>query len=178
MDTETIKAIARRKTTRKYLQRQITQSELETILFAGCAAPVAGNDWHTMQLVVIQNKELLSRISKAGSIGRKKASDPFYGAPTLVLIASEIYCPYPFHAGQQNAACIGENMCIAATDLGAGSTYLTGFLPGFEADSELVKDAGVREGFKTMAAIALGYPEVADESEKKMDHQEIITFIR
>jgi nitroreductase len=48
---ETIKAIAKRKTTRKYLQRQIAQNELETILFAGCAAPVAGNDWHTMQLV-------------------------------------------------------------------------------------------------------------------------------
>jgi nitroreductase len=175
---ETIKAIARRKSTRKYLDRQIAEKELETILFAGCDAPVAGNDWHTMQLVVIQNKELLSRISEAGSRGRKRRRDPLYGAPTLVLIASEIYCPYPFHAGQQNAACIGENMCIAAADLGLGSTYLTGFLPGFNADAELVKDAGVREGFKTEAAIALGYPEVPDDSEKQMAHQEIITFIR
>jgi len=176
---ETLQAIAKRKSTRKYLPKQIPEKDLENILFAGCAAPVAGGDWDTVQIIVIQNRDLLARMSRAGASKlRKRNSDPFYGAPTLILIATQIYCPYPFHAGQANTACIGENMCIAATDLGLGSTYLTGFLPGFCEDESQVKEAGVADEFTPSAGILIGYPETEDDSVKVGIRTNIVHYIR
>ncbi len=176
---ETLQAIAKRKSTRNYLPKQIPEKDLKTILFAGCAAPVAGDDWDTIQIIVIQNGDLLSRMSRAGASRLpKRVSDPFYGAPTLILIATQIHCPYPFHAGQANTACIGENMCIAATDLGLGSTYLTGFLPGFCEDESLVKGAGVADGFAPSAGVLIGYPKIEDDSEKVGIRTNIVHYIR
>jgi len=67
---------------------------------------------------------------------------------------------------------------IAATDLGLGSTYLTGFLPGFCEDESQVKEAGVADEFTPSAGILIGYPETEDDSVKVGIRTNIVHYIR
>lgn len=155
---ETMKAISLRKTTRSYTAEQIKDEDLTTILDAGCAAPVGMGAYDSLQLTVIQNSDLLDKITEtAAKAFNNPKMKPFYGAPTLIIISSKTNEKAP-HIGLANAACIIENMSLAATDLGLGSVYLMGFLVAFSADAELVKELNLPEGFAPVSAIAVGYP--------------------
>ena len=155
---EMIKTIAMRKSTRSYKTEQITSESLTTILNAGCAAPVGMGAYDSVHITVIQNSELLDKITKAtASLFGNPKMKPFYGAPTLIIISSKSNDKAPT-VGVANAACIIENMTLTATDLGLGSVYLWAFLSSFSADAELLKELSLPEGFVPVSAIAVGYP--------------------
>jgi nitroreductase len=152
------KAIAMRKSMRSYKSEQISDESLNTIINAGCAAPIGMGAYNLVNITVIQNPDLLDRISKtaAKSIGNPKAN-PFYGAPTLIIISGKPNERFPNNE-LANASCIIENMALAATDAGIGSVYLLSPLSAFIADKELLKELNLPEGFAPAAGIALGYP--------------------
>jgi len=154
---ETLKTMAIRKSTRSYKPEQISEKELDTILCAGCAAPVAMGVYADVHLTVIQKAELLDKMTMAAAnVFNNPAMKPFYGAPTVVIVSAK-KGKFP-NAEIASAACIVENMHLAATDLGLGSVYLWGFLIAFSTDLELVKELQLPEGFSPVSAIALGYP--------------------
>lgn len=153
-----IKAIALRKSTRNYKPEQISDESLTTIVNAGCAAPVGNGAYDSVHLTVIQNSSLLERISKtaANIFGTPNAS-PLYGAPTLIIISGKPNDNFP-NVEIANAACIIENMALAATSMGIGSVYLWGILYAFNTDKELLKELNLPEVFIPVSSIALGYP--------------------
>jgi len=155
---ETLKAIAMRKSTRAYKAEQITDQELDTILGAGCAAPVGMGAYDTIHLTVLQNQDLMDEITNAAAkaFGNPNMK-PFYGAPTVVIVSSTKNSRVP-NIEYANAACIIENMLIAATELGLGSVYLWGLLRALNASPDLLKKLDLPEGFIPVSAIALGYP--------------------
>jgi nitroreductase len=165
---EMIKTIAMRKSTRSYKAEQISDEALNLILTAGCAAPVGMAAYNTVHLTVIQNSELLEKITEAAAkaFGNPNAK-PFYGAPTIVIVSAKPNEKAP-NVGIANAACIIENMSLAATDLGLGSVYLMGFLVSFSADKELLKELNLPEGFVPVSGIALGYPTEPITVEKEL----------
>ncbi|WP_110955045.1 nitroreductase family protein [Anaerosinus massiliensis] len=153
---ETLKTIAMRKSTRSYKSEQISEQELDTILCAGCAAPVGNGAYGDVHLTVIQKIELLNNMTKIAANGfGDPALKPFYGAPTVVMVSVK-------KNKLANVACIIETMHLAATDLGLGSVYLSGFLKPFLANDKLLKELigelQLPEGFSPVSAIALGYP--------------------
>lgn len=159
---ETLKAIAVRKSTRAYRPEQIKEQELEAVLSAACMSPVGMGRHDTVHLTVIQNRELLNKIAAGGKVNgpHEDRGDPFYGAPTMVLVSADKSAGIP-GAGIEamNAACIIENMLIAATDLGLGSVYLMGVVAmAINTNKELQREMGIPEGFEPVAAVAIGYP--------------------
>ena len=165
---EMIKIIAMRKSTRSYKSEQISQESLTKILNAGCAAPVGLGAYDSVHLTVIQNSDVLDKITKAtaNAFGNPKMK-PFYGAPTLVVVSAKANEKAP-KIELANAGCIIENMSLAATDLGLGSVYLMAFLASFSTDNELIKELNLPEGFTPVAGMALGYPtEALKETESK-----------
>ena len=56
-------AITTRKSVRGYTEEQLTETELSTILNAAYSSPVAGTLYKTMRVTVIQNKNILKKIS-------------------------------------------------------------------------------------------------------------------
>lgn len=155
---ELIKAIAIRKSTRSYKSEQISDESLNTIIKAGCAAPVGMGAYDTIHLTVVQNADLLNKITNIARefFGNPKAN-PLYDAPTLVIVSSKPNEKAP-SIGLANASCIIENMSLAATDLGVGSVYLLGFVFAISKNEELLKELNLPSGFVPDAAIALGYP--------------------
>lgn len=62
---ETMKAIAKRKSTRAFNpEKGIAKADLDTILAAGCAAPVGAGDYSSLHLTIIQSKRCWIRSIK------------------------------------------------------------------------------------------------------------------
>ncbi len=171
----TLDAIKARHSTRGFSDRQISDDDLKTILFAGGQAAVGGADFRSMKLYAVQDPELLKAIDES-SAKTRPGSHPLYGAPTLVVLASKesILKNIEF----TNAGCVIQNMMVAATDLGVDSIYLWMSMYGINNDPELVKRLGFPEGFTCVGTMALGY--AAKETPKvKGDEQRIeVVYVR
>ena len=64
-----------------------------------------------------------------------------------------------------NAACVIENMLLAATAEGLGSCYIWGMLLQLKEDKALCQKLGIPAGFVPASAVLLGY--AADEPRPK-----------
>ena len=171
---ETMKAIAVRQSVRKFKKDQIPDDVLETILKAGSAAPVGLGAFDSLHFTVIQNQEILNRISEnaAEALGQPGASI-IYNAPTLIVISSKKHEIEGL--AQANTGCTAENMLIAAADAGLGSIYLLYPIFAFNDESKLAEEIGIPEGFSFIGSVALGYSEDA-LTERELQHK--ISFNR
>ena len=155
----TLEAIAKRKSTRSYRPEQISEDALQTILKAGCAAPVAMARYDSLHITVVQKQELLDRINNLTAemmekaFGMRKNTD--FGAKTLILVSST-----PVHrpgTEYTNAGIVVENMVLAATDLGIDSVILGGAPSAVAQDAELMKALKIPEGFTPLLGAFFGY---------------------
>lgn len=155
----TLEAIAKRVSVRNYKPEQLTEEQLQTILKAGCAAPVAMAQYETLRITVVQNPVMLKKIYDDATehvfktMNVRKNFD--FGAPTLILISS---APV-LRPGMQytNAGCVVENMAIAATALGIGSVVLAGAPFALAENAALQRELGIPEGFVPVLGAAFGY---------------------
>ena len=158
-------AILGRKSVRAYMDKPVSNNDLEKIVEAGRWAPNAG----PFQISVVRNAGLRKKINNSThkamlesgiEFAQKRASlpgyQPLYGAPVLILLSAPVDLPN----GPFNAALAAENMILAATGLGLGSCFLlspTRVLDG-RHDPELVTEAGIPDGYKLQCALIVGHP--------------------
>ena len=171
----TLDAIKARHSSRGFTDKQISDADLEAILFAGGQAAVGGGDFKSMKLYAVQDPELLKAIDEA-SARRRPGSHPLYGAPTLVVLASKkSILPYIEYT---NAGCVIENMMLAATDLGVDNIYLWMCMYGINENPDLMERLGFPEGYTCVGTMALGY-EAKAFPKVKADEQRIeVTYIK
>lgn len=156
MENEIIKALKERRSIRSYKPEQITDDELRTVLDAGTWAPTAKglqDPW----IVAVQNPALLKRISRMNAaVWGRDDIDPFYGAPTFVLVFGS--------ADWVNAVPDGSlvlgNMMNAAHAIGLGSCWINREHEMFATDEgkALMAELGLPDGLIGIGALALGYP--------------------
>lgn len=155
MQNDFLEIIKTRRSCRKYRTEQVSDAELSAVLEAGTYAP-NGHGLQSPFIVAVQDSVLRSRLSamNAGIMGVE--SDPYYGAPTLVLV----FAP----AGNANAvkdgSCVLDNMMLAAHALGLGSCWINREDEMF-ATSEgraMMAQWGLPDGLMGVGALSLGYP--------------------
>ena len=167
---EIIRAIATRRSIRKYLKDPITQEELDSILKAGLYAPSARNrqPWH---LTVLRGHEAIARLTaKVKAATLRMPDNPYhamvsrdgysvnYGAPEFVIVSGD---PSVSPMAHNDCALVLGNMFLAAHSLGIGSCWINqlGILsdePGFRA---VLTSLGVPAQNKVYGCASLGYPE-------------------
>ncbi|MCD8341708.1 MAG: nitroreductase family protein [Clostridiales bacterium] len=155
---QTLEAIAKRKSTRDFDPNHAVPDEVvDTIVKAGCQAPIGGNQRESLHLTVCRSKDILDEINQTTAAAMKmEKRDFFYGAPVVVFVsaAPKQMAPSVEYA---NAACVIENMLIAATDAGVDNIYLWGAVQGLAKNAALCAKLGIPEGFRPVSAAALGY---------------------
>lgn len=134
-----LETICKRRSIRKYQERQIPREDLEKIIEAGTYAPNAGGGQRTI-ICGVHNKELTARIGElnlvhfdrsrlaGGYVSSEQPSnidDPtirngFYGAPTVCVV----FAPDDFLYSIPDAFCCAENMTLAAYELGISSCII------------------------------------------------------
>ncbi|MBQ1905956.1 MAG: nitroreductase family protein, partial [Bacteroidales bacterium] len=85
MSNTVIDALKNRRSIRKFKKVQITDEELKTVLEAGTWAPTAMG-FQDPWIVAVQNPELMEKIAKLNAEVWGRDVNPFYGAPTYVLV--------------------------------------------------------------------------------------------
>ena len=157
MENEVIRALAERRSVRSYKPEQITDEELKTVLEAGTWAPTARgcqDPW----IVAVQNPALLKQISRMNAEVWGRDIDPFYGAPTYVLVFGSD--PSVWANSVPDGSLVLGNMMNAAHAIGLGSCWINREREMFatEEGRALMKTLGLPDGLIGIGALALGYP--------------------
>ena len=85
---EVLKCLKESRSVRKYRPEQIKDSELEQILEAGTYAPT-GMGMQSPIMVAVQDPETIAKLSKMNAAVMGVTSDPFYGAPTVIVVLAD-----------------------------------------------------------------------------------------
>jgi nitroreductase len=154
---EFTKTLCMRRSTRAYTPEQITEAQLDTLLDAAYLSPVGMGRFDQIQLRVVQDPEVLSALNAdfAASIGNVDAV-PTYNAPTVIFVLGRKDDQEVLLGA--NAACIVENMALAATDLGLGSVYLLGICRELKNSAQAAALLRVPPEYCLVSALAVGYP--------------------
>ena len=152
---EALKVLYDRRSIRRYKSEQISREEMEAVIRAGvCAA--SGKNGQSAIIIAVQDKQtrdLLSRLN-ADVLGVK--SDPFYGAPTVLVVLADAKSPY---AVQDGSLVLG-NLMNAAKAVGLGSCWINRAKEVFDSDEgkALLKNWGVEGEWIGIGNCILGYP--------------------
>ena len=152
----TIDDIMNRRSIRKYKPEQISREELDTVLQAGICAPTGMNRQSPI-LIAVQNKAVRDRLSRMNAAVLGSDSDPFYGAPTVVVVLAAASSP---HAVQDGSLVMG-NLMNAAKAIGLGSCWINRAREMFDSaeGKALLSQWGVEGDYIGVANCILGYPD-------------------
>ena len=151
---ETLQILKNRRSVRAYLPKQIKEEELQQILEAGIYAPT-GMGAQSPIVVVVQDKETISYLSKMNAEVMGSISDPFYGAPTVITV----------FADRERVTCVEDgslvigNMMLAAHSIGVDSCWIHRAKEVFDSQEgkELMAEWGVDAGYFGVGNCILGY---------------------
>lgn len=146
-----------RQSVRAFRPEQVTDEQVQAVLEAAYNAPVSMGKTDNIHLTVVQNPEILDKLNAVFSqvVGNPDAK-PTYGAPTLIYVSAPSSNEDILNGA--NAAVVVENMLLAAVNQGLGGVYLFGISQATQGRPEPAQLLGLPEGFRTVSAIALGYP--------------------
>ena len=154
MKTEALEVLKNRRAIRKYKAEQITEEELNAVLEAGTFAPTGGGT-QAVKIVAVQTPEYRKRVAALNAAVMGKDIDPYYGAPTVILIFETSDGRTPGFDGPA----VATNIVNAAYAAGLGSCWIHRCRQMFEMDEgkALLKEWGLPEDLKGSCSVALGY---------------------
>ena len=164
--TPVIDAIMARRSIRQYKDTPVSRDLLQKLAECGVNAPNAMNkqEW---EVRIVDSKEYLDGVTelmKADMPGFVKADDPkfrnaFRNATAIIAVG----CPDdPTGMTLLNVGLLGENICLAALELGLGTCFMAGppmFLTTNEKAKPYLDQLGFSEGYKLRYVIGVGYPD-------------------
>ena len=152
---ETLKDLKERRSVRAYKAEQIKDEELEQVLEAGLWAP-SGMGQQPVVFVAVQDPETREQLRKMNaSIMGDPDMDPFYGAPTIVVVLADTGRPTYVEDG---SLAMG-NLMNAAQAVGLGSCWIHRAKEEFESEEgkKLLEKWGLGENYAGVGHCALGY---------------------
>ena len=158
---ETLKTLKERRSCRKYLAKQVEADVLDLILEAGTYAPT-GMNRQAPVIVAVQDKETRDRIAKMNAAVMGSDNDPFYGAPTvLVVLADPAVRTYVY-----DGALVMGNLMNAAHAVGVDSCYIFRAKEVFatEEGKAMLRSWGIPDHYEGIGNCILGY---GDEGGKR-----------
>ena len=151
---ESIKNLLERRSIRAYKKELVPKETLDTILEAGEYSP-SGMGQQSTLMVVTQNPELVARLSKMNAAVMGSTSDPFYGAPTVIIVFSNS----KMGTCVENGSLVMGNLMNAAHSLGIGSCWIHRAKEEFESEEgkALLKKWGIEGDYEGIGHCVLGY---------------------
>ena len=173
MNNALLDLIKTRRSCRHYKAEQISDEELNAVLEAGTYAPT-GHGKQDPVIVAVQNPELKARLAKMNAEVMGVDSNPYYDAPTYLLVFASEDNANAF----QDGSCVLENMMLAAHALGLATCWINREYHMFQTEEgkNIMKEIGLKEGLIGIGALSLGYPsrEPKPAAERKADWTVIV----
>ena len=159
---EAYKNLIERRSIRKYNNTKVSHDLMEKIVRAGQFAP-SGMNRQIYAFVVVEDEELVAKLSKMNADAMNSTSDPFYGAKSLIIVFADTNAPTYLYDG---ALAMG-NLMNAANALGVDSCWIHRAKEVFETPEgkEMKKTWGLPESYEGIGYCILGYRE--EEPDKR-----------
>ncbi len=155
MENTVIKAIKERRSCRGFKSQQIKDEDLQAILEAGKYA-ANGRGMQSTKMIVIQNPEVIAKLSKWNADILGVNSDPFYGAPTVIVVLADANRP----TAVEDGSLVMGNLMLAAHSVGLASCWIHRAKEEFasEKGKNLLKQWGIQGDYIGIAHCVIGYP--------------------
>ena len=173
-DTPVIDAIMARRSIRKYKDTPVDRTLLEQIAVCGVNAPNAMNK-QQWEVRIVDDANYLNEVTELMKVDMPffaKSDEPgfrnaFRNATAIIAVA----CPDD-HLGMTliNVGLMGENMCLAAQELGLGTCVMVGpseFLATNDKAKPYLDKLGFSEGYRLRYVLGVGYPDETPEAKPR-----------
>ena len=149
---ETMKAIRKRRSVRKFTGEMVPREDLEKIVNAGRLA-ATGSNRQPWDFIVVTDAEMMDRLTVVGKWMRKAGA-----------IIAVVLDPYSRWWLEDGSAAI-ENMLIASTALGYGSCWVEG--DALPLEEEFKALLCIPKGKRLLALVPIGVPAELPTMEKR-----------
>ena len=168
---ETIQDLKTRRSVKKYRPDQITKNELVQVLEAGMNAP-SGMGRQSAVMAVVQDPETLKKLSSLNASIMGVSSDPFYGAPTVIVVLADSTVP----TYREDGSLVMGNLLNAAHALGLGSCWIhrAKVVMATPEGQELLKKWGLDSRYVGIGNCILGYGDGPEPQAKPRKENYII----
>ena len=161
---EAVKAIVERSSCNQFKPEHLKKEEIDLIVKAGLNAP-SGMNRQPQRFVVVQNPDVVKKLSAMNAAVMGRDGDPFYGAPDVIIVLVE-----------KNSTCVQDgslamgNMLNAAYAMGLGARWINRAKEMFETEEgkALLKSWGLEGDLEGIGCCIVGYPDMVLETKEKI----------
>ena len=152
--SDVLETIKSRRSIRKYKGDMVPQDKLEKIIEAGTYA-ATGMGKQSPIIIAVTNKELRDKLSAMNAKIMGVNSDPFYGAPVVLIVLADKSRPTYVYDG----SLVMGNLMLEAEAQGIGSYWIHRAKEEFESEEgkELLKSLGIEGDYEGIGHCVLGY---------------------
>ena len=164
MENELVNILKTRKSVRNYDPDRIPpQDAIDKIIEAGTFAPT-GRGSQSPVIIAVTNKEVRDKLSKINAEVLGTTSDPFYGAPVVLIVLANRDIPTYLYDG----SLVMGNLMNAAHALGLGSCWIHRAKEIFDMSEwkDALKEWGVVGNYEGIGHCVIGYSREKDVPRK------------
>lgn len=155
MENQVLSAIKTRRSIRAFRPDAVPEALLDAVLEAGTYAPT-GRGRQSPVIVAVREPETREKISKLNAQVMGVETDPYYGAPVLLLVLAD----GGVSTHVEDGSCVLENLMLAAHSVGLGTVWVHREREIFDSPEgkALLRAWGLPETLRGVGSVALGYP--------------------
>ncbi len=171
MNSDFLNGLKQRRSCRSYLPDQIDSATLDAVLEAGTYAPT-GMGKQSPKIVAIQDADTIAELSRLNASVLGKETDPFYGAPTVLVVLADPEIPTYLEDG----SLVMGNLLNAASAAGLAGCWIHRAREVFEMPEgkALLRKWGIDERYVGIGNCILGYPAGAPSAPKPRKEDYIV----
>ena len=152
--SDVLETIKSRRSIRKSKSDMVPQDKLEKIIEAGTYA-ATGMGKQSPIIVAVTNKELRDKLSAMNAKIMGTNTDPFYGAPVVLIVLADKSRPTYLYDG----SLVMGNLMLEAEAQGIGSCWIHRAKEEFESEEgkEILKSLGIEGDYEGIGHCVLGF---------------------
>lgn len=152
-----------RRSVRSYTNDPIPDDVLSHVIEAGVYAPTGMNRQSPI-IVAITNRELRDKLSAMNARIMGVDSDPFYGAPVVLVVLADRSIPTYLYDG----SLVMGNLMNAAHEQGLGSCWIHRAKEEFDSPEgkQILADLGIEGDYEGIGHCILGYTDGLEPAPK------------
>lgn len=153
-DNQTLEVLQTRRSVRSYEDRMPDRELIDKVLEAGTYAPT-GMGAQSPIIVAVTDPQVRDRLSQLNAAVMGRDSDPFYGAPVVLVVLADRKVPTYLYDG----SLVMGNLMNAAHAVGLGSCWIHRAKEVFDSEEgkALLKEWGIEGDYEGIGHCILGY---------------------
>lgn len=151
---ETLELMQTRRSVRDFKPDMVPEDILDKIIEAGLWA-ASGRNRQSPIIIKVTDKSVRDRLCRLNAEIMGTDSDPFYGAPAVLIVLADKNAPTYLYDG----SLVMGNLMLAAHSLGIGSCWIHRAKEEFESEEgkALLKKWGIEGDYEGIGHCVLGY---------------------